>query len=161
MPSDFRAEVRGLVEAQRNIEATMAQLHGPEMAQAMRDCTLMVQRDAKLLVPVDTGRLRASITPEVRMDGNEVMGVVGSNVKYAPYIETGTRPHWPPMGAIWEWVEHKGRGRANVHLSVLRVMRAIAKRGTKAYRYLQGAFEKNEGQIKRRIDGAVGRIVRR
>lgn len=41
---------------------------------------------AKLLTPVDTGRLRNSISHAV--SGNDVY--IGTNVEYAPYIELGT-----------------------------------------------------------------------
>jgi hypothetical protein len=41
-----------------------ADLHGEPMLQGMRNATLLVTRDAKRFAPVDTGRLRASITPD-------------------------------------------------------------------------------------------------
>lgn len=47
---------------------------------------LIVERSAKRNTPVDTGRLRASIT--TRLGNNYVE--VGTNVKYAPYVEFGT-----------------------------------------------------------------------
>lgn len=43
---------------------------------------------AKQLCPVDTGRLRNSITHQ-QMDENTE--VIGTNVEYAPYVELGTR----------------------------------------------------------------------
>lgn len=42
---------------------------------------------AKLLCPVDTGRLRNSITHRQEDENTEV---IGTNVKYAPYVELGT-----------------------------------------------------------------------
>ena len=42
---------------------------------------------AKKLCPVDTGRLRASITHQQYDDHTEV---VGTNVEYAPFVELGT-----------------------------------------------------------------------
>lgn len=39
---------------------------------------------------VDTGRLRASITHEVRKESNQIIGLVGTNVEYAPHLEFGT-----------------------------------------------------------------------
>lgn len=38
---------------------------------------------------VDTGRLRNSVTHEVRMSEDAVY--IGTNVEYAPYVENGTR----------------------------------------------------------------------
>lgn len=37
-----------------------------------------------------TGALRNSITTKVAEDGNDVLVAVGSNMKYAPYVELGT-----------------------------------------------------------------------
>ncbi|MBO5702147.1 MAG: HK97 gp10 family phage protein, partial [Clostridia bacterium] len=43
---------------------------------------------AKKAAPVDTGRLRNSITHAVKMD--EKAAYIGTNVEYAPYVELGT-----------------------------------------------------------------------
>lgn len=48
---------------------------------------LIVQNEAKRRCPVDSGRLRASVTH----DADEAGAVVGTNVEYAPYVELGTR----------------------------------------------------------------------
>jgi HK97 gp10 family phage protein len=47
-----------------------------------------VEDSSKLLVAVDTGNLRGSITHQV--DEVELSCRVGTNVEYAPYIEFGT-----------------------------------------------------------------------
>lgn len=54
--------------------------------QKLREACVLVQDDAKINCPVDTGRLQGSISYSV--DGKE--GIVGSNVEYAPYVEAGT-----------------------------------------------------------------------
>ena len=43
---------------------------------------------AKKLCPVDTGRLRNSITHQQYDENTEI---IGTNVEYAPYVELGTR----------------------------------------------------------------------
>jgi hypothetical protein len=49
---------------------------------------------AKVLAPVDTGRLRASIRVERRSTfGLRQRWTVGSDVEYAPMVNDGTRPH--------------------------------------------------------------------
>ena len=59
--------------------------------QAMKEAVLIVEADAKRNAPVDTGRLRASITNEVRKIAGAVLeGRVGTNVDYAKYVELGT-----------------------------------------------------------------------
>lgn len=47
----------------------------------------MAESYAKAACPVDTGRLRNSITHEQYSDDTEV---IGTNVEYAPYVELGT-----------------------------------------------------------------------
>lgn len=52
--------------------------------------TKNVENEAKRLAPVDTGRLRSSITGEVRHRGGLVYGRVGTRVRYARYVHNGT-----------------------------------------------------------------------
>ena len=47
---------------------------------------LTAERYAKALCPVDTGRLRNSISHAVEGDS----AYIGTNVEYAPYVEMGT-----------------------------------------------------------------------
>ena len=49
---------------------------------------LTAEGNAKQLCPVDTGRLRNSITNQVLVDEKAV--IIGTNVEYAPYVELGT-----------------------------------------------------------------------
>ena len=153
MPGIVDIEVIGLKETQANLDKIAQDLHGAPMVQAMRDATMLVTGDARRLAPVDTGRLRASIMPEVKSMNNEIMGIVGSNVVYAPYMELGTRAHWAPPGALALWARRHG-------VSEFVIRRAIAMRGTKARKFLQGGFEKNKIEIVRRIEQAVGDIIR-
>lgn len=49
---------------------------------------------AKVLAPVDTGRLRASIRIESRrLLSLRSVYTIGSDVSYAAYVHDGTRPH--------------------------------------------------------------------
>jgi len=51
---------------------------------------LKVVRESKRQAPVDTGRLRSSITLQVINTNTLPKVVVGTNVEYAPYVEFGT-----------------------------------------------------------------------
>ena len=60
----------------------------------LREASRQVVNRAKVLCPVDTGRLRASI----RADPPRIFSLrgsvtVGSDVEYAPWVNDGTRPH--------------------------------------------------------------------
>lgn len=61
-----------------------------ELEQALMTGGLRVERDAKIKVPVDTGRLRSSIATRLTAEGDSRYVEVGTNVKYAPYVEYGT-----------------------------------------------------------------------
>lgn len=58
---------------------------------AMRQAVLLIEADAKVNAPVDTGRLRASIASEVSQRGSKTIGRVGSNLVYSKFVERGTR----------------------------------------------------------------------
>lgn len=55
---------------------------------ALEKIGLTAERYAANLCPVDTGRLRNSITSTV--DSGEKAAYIGTNVEYAPYVEFGT-----------------------------------------------------------------------
>jgi len=89
-------EVEELEQLQRDMEKAARELP-PGLERKMGRATLLVEREAKQRASgrpgpmVQTGRLRASITPEVKKLHGEVRGIVGSNVVYAPYVEFGTK----------------------------------------------------------------------
>ncbi len=58
-----------------------------QVERALMNAALLVERDAKELVPVDTGTLKRSITHEVTAS----TAFVGSNIEYAPHVELGTK----------------------------------------------------------------------
>lgn len=57
-----------------------------QLAVAMEEIGLLAERYAKEEAPVDTGRLRNSISH----DSDKDSAVIGTNVEYAPYQEFGT-----------------------------------------------------------------------
>ena len=140
-------EIKGLEETQRATEKIVRDLRGEPFLNGMRKATLLVQRSAKKKAPVDTGRLRASITPEVRAHGNDVWGVVGSNVKYAPFQELGTKPHFVSAANIGKWAERHGFGYTGIKVT-----------GT-PHPFLQPAIEENEQKIVNILGDTVAKII--
>ena len=61
---------------------------------AIKECALAIQSDAKRNCPVDTGRLRMSITSDTS-NINNFEASVGTNVEYATHVEYGTRRQSP------------------------------------------------------------------
>lgn len=169
-------DVKELRRIQKEIEEKIEALHGSEMLMAIRTATLLVERKAKQFSPSNTGRLRASITPAVFSHGETIEGIVGSNVTYAPYVEFGTKPHWPPIAPLIRWVHLKkmagtysvksrrrtggaGRQRSEDYIVAKWIQKAIARRGTKPQKYLERAFEESIPRIQSTFDITVKRIV--
>ena len=63
------------------------------LATALEEIGLTAEGYAKRACPVDTARLRNSITHIVDEGGK--CAVIGTNVEYAPYVELGTRHQKP------------------------------------------------------------------
>lgn len=72
-----------------------------------------------------SGNLRRSVTFKFL---NRLSVRIEPQAKYADYVETGTKPHMPPVSAITPWARIKG-------LNPWAVARGIAKHGTKAHPY--------------------------
>jgi len=82
------SDVRVVID-ERKLKKVLKGERGPVAAQVLKQC-LRIETRAKIMCPVDTGRLRASITSGLVDDKDAIVGVVGTNVKYAPYLELGT-----------------------------------------------------------------------
>ena len=61
-----------------------------DMEKKVGKACLVVETQAKQDCPVDQGILRASITSETEVTGEEIAGRIGSNLEYAPYVHNGT-----------------------------------------------------------------------
>lgn len=80
---ELRADNRG--EFRSGMEAALAT--------ALEEIGLVAEGYAKSACPVDTGRLRNSITHIVDEGGK--CAVIGTNVEYAAYVELGTTRQKP------------------------------------------------------------------
>jgi len=158
----YSVEIRGLDELQNKLRQA-PQFVSEEMRTAMGLATALVEREAKVLAPVNVGQLRSSIAGRVQTAmGGEVIGVVGTNVVYAAPVEFGQRAHFPPLEPLAYWVLRKlGIGGWEGIATTIRIARAIARRGVRARPFMLPAFERSQGQIKAFFDAAVRRVVGR
>ena len=154
MTADLNADVKGLVEFQRKMGQVVGDLRGQELQSGFEEAAMLVSNEAKRLAPIDTGGLRASITPDVRTIAGDIIAIVGTNKTYAPYQETGTDPFWPPLKALEVWARRHGT-------TAYVVARAIARRGIKGHHYLENGFKNNRTRIEKLIEGKVSKIVRK
>ena len=61
-----------------------------DLARLIGIWTQELVRRAKLLAPVDSGKLRASINGRVVQLAGQILGLVGTNAKHGPFMEFGT-----------------------------------------------------------------------
>lgn len=61
-----------------------------DMSRKMDKACLVVESQAKQNCTVDIGILRASITSETEVTASEIVGRVGTNEEYGPYVHNGT-----------------------------------------------------------------------
>lgn len=128
---------RGLNEAISNLNRVQEGLGSEKPAE---EASQLLVREARKNTPIDQSALRSNITASVTAHGDEIKGVVGSNLKYAMAVEKGTRPHFPPVYALEGWARRHG-------MVAFLVARAISKRGTKAHRMLENALEDNQRRV--------------
>lgn len=83
--SDFR-----LILDQGGLNKLLESPQGP-VGKHLARSAVKVDRSAKNLCPVDTGRLRASINWRLANDSRGLLAIIGTNVDYAPHVEFGTR----------------------------------------------------------------------
>ena len=67
-------------------------------------------------------------------------GQVISTKRYAGWVDQGTRPHWPPPGALAGWASRHG-------IPEFLVQRAIARHGTKPTYYMAEGLRRAAKQL--------------
>jgi len=92
---------------------------------------------------------------------SSIAAELGTPAVYGEPLETGTKPHFPPVAPIQHWVERKlgitgseARGVAFV------IARAISKRGTKGAHMFEKGFQENQAAVLRILEQIPDDIVR-
>lgn len=127
--------IDGLDELRRKLNS--GRVEGP-IERFLDRGAIFIQSRARAAAPVDTGRLRNSIAVDSPDNRHRE---IGTNVDYAPYVEFGTRPHWPPVGAVAPWARRHG-------MEPFMVARAISRSGTKAQPFMRPAATEGEAFVK-------------
>lgn len=86
--ASYDAPHRKLAQDLRNAAGRV----GKDMANVIRKGAADIQRDAKILAPVDTGNLRNSISTTITGDGRtgSMTAEIGPTASYGIYLELGT-----------------------------------------------------------------------
>lgn len=151
----IRITIKGAEETRKLLERIPQRL-GLALVRAMRDSAILIQSLAKVNVPVFRGLLRASILQSVEIEGNKIIGHVGSALVYAPVVEFGRASGWfPKVSELKIWARRK-LGDARLGFVV---GRAIQRRGFKAQPYLAPALETASSRIQIIFDARIKEVI--
>lgn len=80
-----------------------------ELELTMENVTLYLMREAQENTPTAAGTLRSGWTTQVDVIAqlDTVFGRVTNPLPYALPVELGTKPHFPPIAPLLNWVEQK------------------------------------------------------
>lgn len=152
----IRITLKGAVETVKLLERVPQRL-GLALVRAMRDSAILIQSLAKANAPVFRGLLRASILHSVEVEGNKIVGRIGSALAYAPVVEFGRPTGWfPNVGELRTWARRK---LGDARLAFV-VGRAIQRRGFKAKPYLLPALESSGPRVQMIFDARIQEAIR-
>ena len=151
--NDFSIKINGLddlIKDANRVGRDMPQ----KLRQAMIASTTGVQNAAKKKRPGSfknqTGDLRRSISR--RVEGAH-KGVVFTDMKYAPYVEFGTKPHV---------IRPKTKKMLAFRVGGKMVFaRKVNHPGTRAYNYMRDAFEESKPKVTKIYDRLALEVVRK
>lgn len=148
----FKVELRGAKEITDLLKRVPKEKEA-EIKAEVGDVALKMQARAKAYLrtapAMDTGNLATSILAE--FSPKKIEAEIGPTAKYGPYVEFGTKPHFPPMEALEAWARHHG------FESAWPICKAIAERGLRARPYLTPAYDDFEGELVIRIERVLGK----
>lgn len=98
---------------------------------------------------VASGDLSRSVSTDSLPDGARVT----VDAPYAGAVEWGTRPHWPPIQPLIDWILLKGFAKApsEARGMAYAVARAISLRGTAPRHYMRKAWTRIKPEIIRHV----------
>lgn len=152
------------LERLRRAYAQAPDITQKEMLAFLRTVAPHLEGEVKARTPTAHGTLRASITSAVSplAGGLGAEAVIGTSHAYAIPVELGSKPHFPPVDAIEDWVAVKlGIGGAEGRRVAFAIARSIAQRGTLAVGMFHRTVAANREQVARGFAVAVDRIAAR
>lgn len=133
-----------------------------ELETAMLSSLLYLEGQTAERTPVNLGTLRRSYTSHVSTFIDAVFGTMSSPVSYAMPIEMGTRPHYPPLEPLINWVEAKlGLVGDEAEGAARGIQRKIGRFGTPGYGMARYALIDGQATIRAEFDDAAERITLR
>lgn len=138
----------------------------PEMVQrellaAAAEADALIQREVQEAMPTAHGTLRASVFHDEAISDTGVTGLVATPLIYGEPIELGTRPHFPPIEPLMDWVGVKLGIQGDVarRAAAFAIAVKISRVGTAGQFPFKTVYERVQAQVQAIFDGAAARIA--
>ena len=147
-------EIRGLEKLVKLADRYPA-ISEKHVNRAIQRSLIRVQDDAKRNAPFGTtGQLRQNWALNLgRFQGSLKSQANSNGFFYGSAVEFGTRPHFPPVGALSLWARRKG-------LNPFMVARSIARKGTRANPFFSKAIKAQQSAINNEFSDAIDAILK-
>ena len=135
-----------------------------ELTPSVIEAQLLVEREIRERTPTSgAGTLRDSIGAlPVTFSQDRVRGEVGTALSYAQPMESGSRPHMPPVEPIAEWVRRKlGKKPAEAKGIAFAIALKIAKEGSEGAFMFRDGLAAAQAQVLEILGEGVDRAVAR
>lgn len=133
-----------------------------EMAKAVAEADELLATQVEAYTEKASGALAASYMHIEQVSETGVIGMVTSNLNYAEPVELGTRPHFPPIAALIDWVVQKldvpEKDARNV---AYLVARKISREGTRPQLMFTRALEQQQPAVGNIFEAALDRFAAR
>ena len=134
-----------------------------EMIAAAEESAMLLQREVVERTPQGAGAgsgLSGSILAQpVTFFEGDVISLVGTSFNYAVPVELGTKPHFPPLQPLTEWVQVVlGLDGEEAEAAALAIARKISHHGTEGKFMFRDGFNAAEPFIKSRFSRAIAQI---
>jgi hypothetical protein len=100
-----------------------------------------------------TGDLYNSIDARASASGLQV--IVGTTSEHGPWVEFGTRPHWPPIDAIRAWCRLRGIPEKAAYP----IAKKISERGTPEQPFLYPAYVTGQKRHLQRVRTVLAAVL--
>lgn len=159
----YSIDLGGLKELQTAFRKA-PQIVVDELERATIEADSLIEREVKDRIPTGAHQLlRASVFSEEQVSATGVIGVVASPMNYALPVELGTKPHFPPVDSLIDWVKEKFgiREEKAARGAAFLVARKISIHGTAGQFPFQLASIATEEGVRAIFDQATDRIINR
>ncbi len=134
-----------------------------ELTAAMIEADRLLKGEVQDATPSSGhGTLRDSIFAVEQVSDTQIIGIVGTAQPYAIPVELGSKPHFPPVESLIDWVRVKlGVPEKEARSVAFLVARKIARTGTEGAFMFTNTFRRLEPAVQAIFARARDRIVAR